>query len=129
MALTRLPEFTREPTSRDRANRATMAPRTPLAAQRERRWKDMERTLMHTVVGLAIGAVAALLLLLSGMTLMLSVVLGLCSLDAAWSIGGISGLCFRVSPFIGLVGFVVGVVGSVIVSRVRQGAPGTPEQV
>lgn len=43
MALTRPPNSTQEPTSRDQGSRETKAPRTRLAAQRDGRWPDPRR--------------------------------------------------------------------------------------
>jgi hypothetical protein len=84
----------------------------------------MEPALKHVFVGLAVAAVAALLLVGAGTVLLLSVVFGFWTSDADMlMIGAYSGWCFDIAPFVGGFAFLAGVLGSLSLRRARPPAP------
>ena len=86
----------------------------------------MSQILKHTVVGMWIGAmVAVATVMLGAFLLALGFVLALCRWDSVlFLLGGAMGACVECAPTVGVIGFLVGVIGSVIMSRCRRGAVG-----
>ena len=81
----------------------------------------MEKALKHAVIGFAVGACAALLMVgLGTVLLLLGLVPGLWHLDTVLWFGVTSGWCYHAAPIVGTFAFSFGILASLSLAQGRK---------